>query len=67
MTQRGEFDPEVLARTRALDALKLKADAPPPPDRPGSAPNDAVAAVFDDAARNTRARTAEPRKRETQP
>ncbi len=50
----------------ALDALKLKADAPPPPDRPGSAPNDAVAAVFDDAARNTRARTAEPRKRETQ-
>ena len=51
----------------ALDTLKLKAEAPPRQQPPGSAPNDAVAAVFDDAVRNTRARTAEPRKRETQP
>ena len=51
----------------ALDALKLKAGPPPRQDHPGSAPNDAVVAVFDDAVRNTRARKAEPRKRETQP
>ncbi len=50
---------------RALDMADRSKSVPrePVPER---APNDAAAAVFDDAARNSRARDAEPRRRETQ-
>lgn len=50
---------------RAFDALKETAERPAAPEPHAKAPNDAAAAVIDDAIRNTRAReTATPRKRE---
>ena len=48
----------------ALAALNLNRAPPPPDARREHAPNDAAVAVFDDAVRDSRARAAEPRKRE---
>ncbi len=50
---------------RALDMVDRASVTPREPIA-DSPPNDAAAAVFDDAARNSRARDAEPRRRETQ-
>lgn len=50
---------------RVLDMAQGRRAAPPEPI-PNNAPNDAAAAVFDDAIRNNQARNAEPRRREPQ-
>lgn len=50
----------------ALQALNLNPAPRPPDTRRERAPNDAAVAVFDDAARDNRARAAEPRQREKQ-
>lgn len=51
---------------QALRTLNLKGPPPPRDERLDRAPNDAARAVFDDAVRDSRARAAEPRKREKQ-
>lgn len=51
---------------QALHTLNLDATPLPRDPRLDRAPNDAAVAVFDDAARDSRARAAEPRKREKQ-